>query len=282
MTLPEIKSLFLKNLKHLYPEAEIISFFHMALEHYFSVQRVDLALQPELMRKEWAGKKLVEVLDELAREKPIQYILGTAEFAGMRYRVDKNVLIPRPETEELVYWIIDTLNARKHSKILDIGCGSGCSPVTLALKLPLAEVHALDVSTKALEIARYNAENLNATVQFERINILEADRLDEMYEVIVSNPPYVRFSEKSLMRGNVLKHEPEIALFVNDEDPLLFYRNIASLAKDGLKSNGILFFEINEELAESTCQILEAFEFQNIEVRKDIYGRDRMIRAFKK
>jgi release factor glutamine methyltransferase len=196
--------------------------------------------------------------------------------------LDENVLIPRPETEELVYWIIDSLNARKPSKILDIGCGSGCIPVALAVKLPLAEVQALDVSAKALEIARYNAENLNANVQFDRINILEADHLDKKFDVIVSNPPYVRLSEKKLMRGNVLKHEPEIALFVNDDDPLLFYRKISSLAKDGLTSEGILFFEINEELAESTCKILEAFEFQNIEIRKDIFGRDRMIRAFKK
>lgn len=282
MTLPEIKNLFLQKLDPLYPETEILSFFYLLLEHHFGTKKVDLALEPELMRKEWPGEHFIEALDQLLEERPIQYITGHAEFAGHVFKVNENVLIPRPETEELVQWMLESIDRNHPVKILDIGTGSGCIPITLALKLPGAEVHALDVSEDALGLARENAQRLDARVRFFKLDILSAESLVEDYDVIVSNPPYVRMSEKNEMRGNVLKHEPDLALFVKDEDPLIFYRRIAELSSEALTENGMLFFEINENLSESTQDILSRLSYRNIETRKDIYGKNRMIRAFKK
>ena len=282
MTLPEIKSLYLQKLERLYPETEIDSFFHLLLEHHFQTKKIDLALEPELMRKKWPKEKFIEGLELLLDERPIQYITGIAEFAGLKFKVDENVLIPRPETEELVDWIVETIESKREVRILDIGTGSGCIPITLSLMLPGAEVHALDVSKGALDLAKENARVLGARVRFFRLDVLKAGNLDEEYDLIVSNPPYIRESEKSGMRGNVLKHEPDIALFVEDEDPLLFYRKIAALGRNALADNGLLFFEINENLAGPTLEILEEQSYRNMEVKKDIYGKDRMIRAFKK
>lgn len=282
MTLPEIKNLYLEKLEPLYPQTEINSFFYLLLEHHFTIRKVDLALKPELMKKQWPEEKFNKALNELLLERPIQYILGTTEFAGLTFKVDENVLIPRPETEELVQWILDTIGSRRQLKILDIGTGSGCIPVTLALNLPGAEIHALDISEKALSLAQENTIVLGARVNFSALDILSAEKLEDNYDVIVSNPPYVRLSEKSQMRGNVLKHEPEIALYVSDEDPLLFYRKIASLSREALNENGMLFLEINENLAKVTSEMLSKLTFQNIEVKKDLYGKNRMVRAFKK
>lgn len=282
MTLPEIKNLFLQKLDTLYPETEILSFFYLLLEHHFGTKKIDLALEPELMRKEWPEKRFSEALHQLLEERPIQYVVGHAEFAGLKFKVNENVLIPRPETEELVAWMLETIDRSQPLRILDIGTGSGCIPITLSLQIPSAEIHAVDISEKALELARENAQRLGAEVRFFNLDILTVKSLAENYDVIVSNPPYVRLSEKNEMRGNVLKHEPDLALYVRDEDPLLFYRKIAALGKGALTENGMFFFEINENLAEPTGEALSNLNYQSIEVRKDIYGKNRMIRAIKK
>lgn len=282
MKLPEIRNLFLEKLEPLYPETEIDSFFYLLLEHHFGKERIDLALEPELMTKEWPQETFVEALEQLLEDRPIQYIIGHAEFAGLKFKVNENVLIPRPETEELIQWIVETIDKKGPMRILDIGTGSGCIPIALALSLPQAEVHALDVSEDALELARENARRLDARVRFFRMDVLTAEKLDEKYDLIVSNPPYIRSSEKKDMRGNVLKHEPDLALFVKDEDPLLFYRKISALGRDALTPQGMLFFEINENLARPTRELLIKQSYHHIEVKKDIYGKDRMIRAFKK
>lgn len=282
MTLPEIKNLFLQKLDTLYPETEILSFFYLLLEHHFGTKKIDLALEPELMRKEWPEKRFSEALHQLLEERPIQYVVGHAEFAGLKFKVNENVLIPRPETEELVAWMLESIDKSQPLRILDIGTGSGCIPITLSLQIPSAEIHAVDISEKALELARENAQRLGAEVRFFNLDILTVESLAENYDVIVSNPPYVRLSEKNEMRGNVLKHEPDLALYVRDEDPLLFYRKIAALGKGALTENGMLFFEINENLAEPTSETLSNLSYQSIEVRKDIYGKNRMIRAIKK
>ena len=282
MTLPEIKNLFLQKLDTLYPETEILSFFYLLLEHHFGTKKIDLALEPELMRKEWPEKRFSEALDQLLEERPIQYVVGHAEFAGLKFKVNENVLIPRPETEELVAWMLESIDKSQPLRILDIGTGSGCIPITLSLQIPSAEIHAVDISEKALELARENAQRLGAEVRFFNLDILTVESLAENYDVIVSNPPYVRLSEKNQMRGNVLKHEPDLALYVRDEDPLLFYRKIAALGKSALTENGMLFFEINENLAEPVREALSNLSYQNIEVRMDIYGKNRMIRAIKK
>jgi release factor glutamine methyltransferase len=282
MTLPEIKNLFLQKLETLYPETEILSFFYLLLEHHFGTKKIDLALEPELMRKEWPEKRFSEALHQLLEEIPIQYVVGYAEFAGLKFKVNENALIPRPETEELVAWMLESIDKSQPLRILDIGTGSGCIPITLSLQIPSAEIHAVDVSEKALELARENAQRLGAEVRFFNLDILTVESLAENYDVIVSNPPYVRLSEKNEMRGNVLKHEPDLALYVRDEDPLLFYKKIAVLGKGALTENGMLFFEINENLAEPTSEALSNLSYESIEVRKDIYGKNRMIRAIKK
>ena len=195
MTIPEIKSLYLQKLSHLYPETEINSFFNLLLENHFGIKRIDLALRPDLLNKDWPNQVFEETLSQLIEEKPIQYVLGKTEFAGMTFIVNEHVLIPRPETEELVQWILDHLAPDSSNeipnnqlRILDIGTGSGCIPITLALSMPYAEVHAIDISKKALEVARENASNLGAPVRFIEMDILAADRLPETYDVMVSNP----------------------------------------------------------------------------------------------
>ena len=282
MTLPEIKNLFLQKLDSLYPETEILSFFYLLLEHHFGTKKIELALEPKLMRRKWPEKRFLEALGQLLEERPIQYVVGHAEFAGLKFKVNENVLIPRPETEELVAWMLESIDRSQPLRILDIGTGSGCIPITLSLQIPSAEIHAVDISGEALELARENAQRLGAEVRFFNLDILTVESLAENYDVIVSNPPYVRLSEKNEMRGNVLKHEPDLALYVQDEDPLLFYRKIAALGKGALTENGMLFFEINENLAEPARETLSNLSYQSIEVRKDIYGKNRMIRAIKK
>ena len=212
MTLPEIKNLFLQKLDSLYPETEILSFFYLLLEHHFGMKKIDLALEPELMRKKWPEKRFLEALGQLLEERPIQYIVGHAEFAGLKFKVNENVLIPRPETEELVAWMLESIDRSQPLRILDIGTGSGCMPITLSLQIPSAEIHAVDISEKALELARENAQRLGAEVRFFNLDILTVESLAKNYDVIVSNPPYVRLSEKNEMRGNVLNHEPDLAL----------------------------------------------------------------------
>jgi release factor glutamine methyltransferase len=282
MTLPQIKELFFERLQGLYPETEIESLFYLILEHHLGIKRIDLALRPELRTQVQDTDDFEKSLDQLARHRPIQYIMGQTEFAGMTFKVDESVLIPRPETEELVHWITETALHLTSPRILDIGTGSGCIPISLSKRIQGAEVHALDISPMALEIARDNARRLQAEVRFFQHDILGPEELDLSYDVLVSNPPYVRKSEKGMMRDNVLKHEPELALFVDDEDPLLFYRRISEHALRSVESGGYLFFEINEALADRTIALLADGPFTDIEVKKDIYGKDRMIRAVKK
>ena len=198
----------------------------------------------------------------------------------MRFEVNENTLIPRPETEELVEWIVDeqkTKDKRQKVSILDIGTGSGCIPITIKKEIPNALVSAIDVSEKALEMARKNAIDNEVEVNFILQNILESESLIEKYDIIVSNPPYVRNLEKQEIKKNVLDYEPHLALFVEDTDALLFYRKIAQLALSGLAPNGKLFFEINQYLGKETIELLENLGFKNIELRKDFVGNDRMI-----
>jgi release factor glutamine methyltransferase len=221
-------------------------------------------------------------LEQLKKEIPIQYILRTTHFYGLELEVNSNVLIPRPETEELVDWIIESQQLTfgdKKVRILDIGTGSGCIAISLAKNLPNAEVFALDVSDKALATAKSNAELNQVTIQFIHQSILEIDDLGQQFDLIVSNPPYVRHLEKLEIKKNVLDNEPHLALFVEDNDALIFYRKIAQLAKKNLCPNGQLYFEINQYLGQETLDLLQEMGFKDITLRKDIYGNDRMIQC---
>ena len=300
MLIKEYKSIFLQELSPLYDEKEIESFFYLVLEQFHERKRIDLALNPTM---EMDAKQLLRwerVVVELKKHKPIQYILGETEFYGLRFLVNEHTLIPRPETEELVDLILGEsrkstrgeaelnevkVESRKSkvesSTILDIGTGSGCIAISLAKHLPTAQVFALDVSEKALETAKKNAEINNVTVHFLHKNILETEDLDRQFDVIVSNPPYVRMLEKEEIQPNVLVYEPHLALFVEDDDALLFYRKIAELAQKNLTKNGKLYFEINQYLGKETVELLESMGFKEVRLIKDIYGNDRIIRSTK-
>lgn len=280
MTIKNYKDVFKKELLPIYDEQEIDSFFYIILEKLHNLKRIDLALNPETLMDGVHLKQWKNILSDLKIEKPIQYILGETEFCGLRFEVNENTLIPRPETEELVELVINEGKGKREErkvKILDIGTGSGCIAVSLAANIPNAEVFAIDVSEKALATARRNAELNNVEVTFLLKNILETEDLEDQFDIIVSNPPYVRNLEKAEIKANVLEYEPHLALFVEDNDALLFYRKIAQLAKKNLSPNGKLYFEINQYLGKETVELLEGLGFKNVKLIKDIYGNDRII-----
>lgn len=281
MKIKQYKSFFQEQLAILYDEIEVESFFYIILENKNNLKRIDLALNIDLEFSELNLSVWNEILEKLKLEIPIQYILGTTSFYGLDFEVNENVLIPRPETEELVEWIIKentNIESSKKLKILDIGTGSGCIAISLAKNIPNSEVFALDVSIKALAIAKKNAEINNVNITFVQKNILEGVNLKQKFDIIVSNPPYVRNLEKHEIGKNVLNSEPHLALFVDDNDALIFYKKIAELAKINLVENSQLYFEINQYLAKETIELLENLGFKNIELRQDIYGNDRMVK----
>ena len=283
MILKEYKINFIEALSSIYDKEEIESFFHIIAEFLHLKKRIDLALEPNFSITKNEVEKWNSIVAELKQEKPIQYVLGETEFYGLRFLVNENTLIPRQETEELVDLILSK-NSKKeipNSKILDIGTGTGCIAISLAKNLPNAKVYALDVSEKALEIAKQNAEINKVSVEFLHQSILETEDLKQEFDIIVSNPPYVRNLEKVEIKKNVLEYEPHLALFVEDTNALLFYRKIAQLAQKNLSENGKLYFEINQYLGKETVELLENLAFKNIQLIKDIYGNDRMISCLK-
>ncbi|BDB53690.1 peptide chain release factor N(5)-glutamine methyltransferase [Flavobacterium ammonificans] len=286
MTIKHYRDQFIQELTPLYDAGEAESFFYLILEAKHQLRRVDLALQPDLFFSEAELETLSSILKQLKKEIPVQYILGTTHFYGLEFEVNSNVLIPRPETEELVDWIIqsskfnpEVSGQNSKFKILDIGTGSGCIAISLAKNLHNAEVFALDVSDKALATAQENAELNQVTIQFIHQSILEIEDLGQQFDLIVSNPPYVRHLEKQEIKKNVLDNEPHLALFVNDNDALIFYQKIAQLAKKNLCPNGQLYFEINQYLGQETLDLLQEMGFKDTVLRKDIYGNDRMIQC---
>ncbi len=301
MTIQELKFTFLNDLAMLYPKEEIQSFFNLLISHKLKLTRIDIALNPNQIIPKNDLDFFQHALAELQHEKPIQYILGETEFYGLPFKVDKNVLIPRPETEELVEWVLKDarLNTQgsKQPQILDIGTGSGCIAISLAKNLPNTTVFALDVSKQALQLAKQNASLNNVNVHFIEEDILNvtssmssrAEARGESYSnkrlsfqkfnIIVSNPPYIRELEKHEINNNVLANEPHLALFVTNGNPLLFYDKIADFAKEHLTKNGQLYFEINQYLGKEMVALLKQKGFTEIELKKDILGNDRMLRA---
>ncbi len=282
MLLREIKNIFHRELDTIYPQGEVDSFFYLLIEHYLKLERFVLALRPDLIISKEEEQPLFEALAQLKLHRPVQYIIGKTTFMDLELQVDENVLIPRPETEDLLRWIIEDCQVERSRdlRILDIGTGSGCIAIALAKNLPGAKVLALDVSEKALELAKKNAEGNEIEIEFIKADILNFNfELGLELDIIVSNPPYVRELEKKEMLQNVLGHEPELALFVSDEDPLRFYKEIAEFAIANLSENGRLYLEINQYLAEESRALLEAKNFQDIELRKDLFGNYRMLRG---
>lgn len=249
-------------------------------EALFGMRFTDVVIEPDAPCPSGEAGLLERVLRELDQGRPVQYIIGQTTFRGLTLRVREGVLIPRPETEELVGWITAETSADAAPHILDIGTGSGAIALALASEMPAARVSALDVSPQALEIARENAGLNRLTTNFIQADILR-DELSGPYDLIVSNPPYVTRSEAARMQQNVLRHEPHLALFVEDGDPLLFYRVIAQKAGTALAPGGSLYFEINEQFGPQTARLLETSGYREVELRNDLFGKPRMIRARK-
>lgn len=278
MKLIDFRKSFRSQLEALYPATEIDSFFYLLFEQQLNLDRIEVALRPEMELPTETLVSFEQALHRLSTGEPIQYILGETEFYGLSFLVNKHTLIPRPETEELVSWVLETV-PEVACNILDIGTGSGCIAIALKKERPLANLQALDSSENALAMAKKNAENHQLSIEFIHKNILQTSSLEGVYDVIVSNPPYVRNLEKSAMHKNVLDFEPPSALFVADDNPLVFYQKIATLAQNHLTPNGFLFFEINEYLANELRALLQNLGYNQVQVKKDIFGKNRMIRA---
>ena len=300
MILSDFRNYFLEQLSNVFPKTEIDTFFFLLTEKILKLQRIDVALNPRFEISETDIITLKKILSRLQNQEPIQYILGNTEFYGLPFKVNKHTLIPRPETEELVAWILE--EKKENLTILEIGTGTGCIPISLAKNLPNATIYAIDVSSEALIIAEENAKLNNVNINFieqdilniEDLNVIankikqsqinneitssKTPRNDIKFDIIVSNPPYVRNLEKVEIQPNVLENEPHLALFVDDNNPLIFYDKIADLAKSHLKENGKLYFEINQYLGKETISMLSEKGFTS-ELKKDIFGNDRMTKS---
>ena len=294
MIVKQYRNYFNETLKTIYPITEIDSFFFLLLEEYLGFRRVDIVLKSDFKITQETLNLLQSATKQLEQEVPLQYIIGKTEFYGLPFVVNKHVLIPRPETEELVAWVVSessrfkTFNTStkqttetKQLKILDIGTGSGCIPISLKKQLPFAKISAIDISKEALTVAKKNAVLNNVDIHFILQDILKTVALDQHYDIIISNPPYVRELEKKELKNNVLKNEPHVALFVENDNPLIFYAKIAELAKKYLNKNGLLFFEINQYLATEAIHLVNEKGLKNIQLKKDMFGNDRIIVASK-
>ncbi len=277
MILSDFRAFFNDNLSKLYPKTEIDAFFFILAKYQLNFEMTDIFTKSNFEISEENLTEMNLVLERLKHYEPIQYILGKTEFFGLPFFVNEHTLIPRPETEELVELIINKIPNQKKYSILDIGTGSGCIAISLKKHLENSEVSAIDFSENALKMAQKNAELNKTKINFIQKDILKAEELSQKYDVIVSNPPYVRNLEKQEMKNNVLDFEPHSALFVDDENPLIFYDKIADLAQKHLNKNGLLFFEINQYLGDEMIDLLNQKNFKNIEIKNDLFGNQRMV-----
>lgn len=271
---------FYSRLEAVYPETEIAGIYGLLLEEYVGISRVEAALRAQEVLPDAILNLLRSALERLLNQEPIQYILGKTEFYELSIKVSPATLIPRPETEELVSWILSDFGKEKNKvRGVDIGTGSGCIALALKNNLVQSEITAVDISSEALEIVKQNAKELGLPLDVLQLDILKDSLLVEDLDFIVSNPPYVCETEKLQMRPNVLEYEPDLALFVEDSDPLVFFRRILQVANEVVKEWGSVYFEINERFAEETIIMAKEIGWHTIQVKKDIFGRDRMMRC---
>ncbi|HET7819833.1 MAG TPA: peptide chain release factor N(5)-glutamine methyltransferase [Bacteroidia bacterium] len=284
MKISEIISLFRDELQGIYPAGEIEAFIFFTLNEYLGFSRKEIKINADQLIKTEKIERFEDVVNQLKNHKPIQYIIGSTEFYGLKLKVNEHVLIPRPETEELVDIIIKDhrLASITNHTILDIGTGSGCIAIALKKNIPATTVSAIDISEYALKVAMQNAEDNNIHIHFLQHDILKQfPHPGIKYNIIVSNPPYICYSEKRTMNKNVLDHEPNIALFVPDENALLFYKAITNFALNHLEHGGKLYFEINEKYGDGVTDLLIKKGFNNVILKKDMSGKDRMVIANK-
>ncbi|MBC9912119.1 peptide chain release factor N(5)-glutamine methyltransferase [Chitinophaga varians] len=265
----------------LYDAREAANIAHIVLEHITGMNKLDRLVHKAKLLTPDQNTRLKSAIEALQRMEPVQYVTGSGWFYGMELTVNHHVLIPRPETEELVAWIIEDLTGHPHPHLLDIGTGSGCIPLALKQNIPAAVVTAIDVSEEALAVARENAAKLRLEVAFSRLSALDEQQMATLpaFDVIVSNPPYITQSEQATMQQQVWGFEPSIALFVPDNDALLFYRHIAHTALQKLNAGGALYFEINESLGQEVVELLQSMGFRDVILRQDMFGKDRMVKA---
>ena len=282
MKIQEANNHLTGQLKAIYEESEAENISDWVLEHITGKKRTDRIMNKEKPLNPEQASQLTQYLDRLLQHEPVQYVLSEAWFCGLKFYVDKNVLIPRPETEELVEWIIsdckfpiDTLS------ILDVGSGSGCIPIALKKRLGKADVWSCDISPEALRVANQNATTLGINVKFIELDFLNEPKREKLpsFDIIVSNPPYIPVKDKDTMRLNVLNHEPATALFVPDNDALIFYKATADFGKKHLTGNGVIYMEINESLGEETVIVFQSNGYKTV-IKKDMQVKERMIKAF--
>jgi release factor glutamine methyltransferase len=288
MTIQVAYQQLMVQLYEIYDDREAANIADMVIEAVSGQRKIDRIMNKDLPLTKPQEGRLTTYTEQLLQHKPVQYILNEAWFANMKLYVDENVLIPRPETEELVDWIVKDIRAqpRRADKfcMLDIGTGSGCIPITIKKQLPAHLVTAIDVSEEALYVARKNAADQQVQVAFLQLDFLNnRDREQlEKFDIIISNPPYIKQSEEGSMAGNVLRYEPLLALFVPDENALIFYEAIARFGKDHLAQKGSIYVEINEALGQQVIELFKQHGFAEVEIRKDLQGKDRMVKAGRK
>jgi len=283
MTLNEARTVLTKELKNVYETDELRNIIELVIEHITNMSRAEQVKNKVPYLTCTQLEDLDAITERLKKNEPVQYVLGEAWFAGMKFKVNKNVLIPRPETEELVDWIVKKSQKSKvkSQNIIDIGTGSGCIPITLKKKLPESDVSAIDVCSEALFKATENAIKLNTEVDFTLLDFLDEEKWYELhqYDIIVSNPPYVKQSEINTIHERVKEFEPHLALFVPDNDPILFYKKLSDFSMKHLNAGGKLFVEINEALGEAVSNLFRSAGFLNVDLKKDMQGKDRMVMA---
>jgi len=282
--LNDLRKKFITQLSSLYDASEAESVFFLVMEDVFHYSRKDFLLQKTFPFGATENDKIEDILRRLLTGEPIQYIIGSTRFMGIHLLVNKRVLIPRPETEELVDCVVQDYKADaiEELRLMDVGTGSGCIPIALKKHIPQAYVFAMDVSNEALEVAKHNALINNVSINFLLADILEWDIIfsdDIQFDIIVSNPPYIPPGEKDLMHPNVLQFEPHLALFVEEKAPLLFYETIAAFALKHLRPQGKLYFEINRHYGEEVKNLLQKKGFREVYLLQDLHGADRMIKA---
>ncbi len=284
MTIQQAYQQLLIQLYDLYDHREAANIADWTIEHITGQRKIERIIYKDLPVTEEQNERLQHITKRLLAHTPVQYALNESWFYGMKFFVDEQVLIPRPETEELVDWVVEDLKSQKSKvKILDVGTGSGCIPVSIKKQIAIAEISAVDVSAGAINVAKKNAENLGANIQFNSLDFLhEAARNTlGMFDIIVSNPPYIKRSEAEVMKQHVVAHEPHLALFVPDDDALIFYEAIAVFGKDHLSRSGKIYVEINETLGQEVAKLFQRHGYQNIVVKKDLQGKERMVRCEK-
>jgi release factor glutamine methyltransferase len=282
MTL-ELAFLQLKyQLEILYEKREASKIANMVMEHITGITRMDRLLQKELKLNHEQKKILDAKTNRLLNSEPVQYVIGEAWFANKPFLVNSSVLIPRPETEELIDWILKDSSEEEFQQVLDIGTGSGCIPITLKTKLPNLSIMSIDISSEALTIAQNNAIDHDVNIELKQIDFLDESNWHDLplFDCIVSNPPYIKDSEKNTLSKHVIKYEPSIALFVSDDEPLIFYRKIALLGNRHLEKNGSIYLEINQALGQEVLDLFQENGY-TAELRKDMMGNDRMVKAKK-